>query len=688
MPRNDAVGFFWDDTPPPKPPKAEKPKRVPPKPTWLLEDYLPGLEEARRFPVHVMTQDELIRAASAGEELVVDAEIFANYILFVFTSVKTGHVFYLEEWTGGPPMDRNMLGWILSTFLTIGFNSLGFDMTMAYMAVAGLGPTELKAAANMYILEEIRSYQILKKYKTKTFKVNHIDLIEIAPLFGSLKTYGARLHAPKIQDLPFHPETVLSEAQRAIVRWYCVNDTILTAYLYIELKEHIELRIQFGQQYGADFRSLSDAQMAEAVIRAEVKRVTGQNPPKPEFGRSVGLQFYYKPPPYIHFHTPELQNALHQMSSSLITVGDNGHAECPKSLRELTVVIGGKPYKVGMGGLHSKEEAQALVAGHSLRIFDRDVTGYYPNLILKNGFGPVDLGRAFLIAFQRMVDRRTAAKRELERLDGLKWNKEDPHYKNVYAEAHGLKIANNGIFGKLMDPFSIVYDVPNGVQTTLTGQLSLLMAIEWLELSNIPVVSANTDGIVIAAPPNRVGDMKALFIGWEKHTGLETEETEYKAIYSANVNNYIAIKPDGKTKTKGWYCERGSAHNSVLSKNPEALICSDAVQAYLSKGVPIEQTIRNSKDIRRFVSVRQVTGGGVKVWSDEHTEYLGKTVRWYYAQGVTGEIVRAKNGHTVSRTVGAKPAMQLPDGIPDDIDYDWYINKSLSILEDIGAVQH
>src|SRR5690606_13905436 len=111
-------------------------------------------------------------------------------------------------------------------------------------------------------------------------------------------------------------------------------------------------------------------------------------------------------------------------------------------------------------------------------------------------------------------------------------------------------------------------------------------------MAGIPVVSANTDGIVVACPTDKYDLMLEVFAAWEQRTGLETEETEYRALYSRDVNNYIAVKMDGKTKTKGAYCERGSAHNSVLSKNPEVLICSDAAQAYLSKGTPVEQTIR------------------------------------------------------------------------------------------------
>lgn len=683
--RKDSLGLFWQDLPEVKPPKKSPEKRTPPKKTWLEPDYLPDLEEARRFPVHVMSIAELMQAQVNSEELLFDTEVYPNYFLAMFTSLQTGWVFYLEEIEGNTKLDTSLLGWILSNFKTIGFNSLNFDLTISFLAIRGCTTRELKEASDMIILQNFRGYEVLKHFKTKSFDVDHIDLIEIAPLFGSLKTYGARLHVPKLQDLPFHPDTVLNEDQIVCVRWYCVNDTVVTAYLKQHLQEHIDLRIRFGAQYNADFRSLSDAQMAEKVINFEIKKVTGQWPKKPKPGQSIGQKFCYKPPSYIAFQTPELQQALWEMSNAVITVGPTGHAECPAEIRQRTVVIAGKPYKVGMGGLHSQEKSQAIVLNERIRIFDRDVTGYYPNLILKNRFAPPHLGNSFLTPFQGMVDRRTNSKHLAAKLESIGVYKDDPKFIFALTEANGLKISNNGIFGKLSDPFSIVYDVPNMVQVTITGQLSLLMAIELLELNSIPVVSANTDGIVVTCPVERIQLMRELFSMWEQRTALETEETEYKALYSANVNNYIAIKPDGKVKTKGWYCERGSAHNSVLAKNPETLICSDAVQLYLSKGIPYQKTILNCKDIRRFVSVRTVKGGGVKVWDSDHTEYLGKTVRWYYAKDMLGEIVYASSGNKVPKTEGAKPLMQLPDRLPYDIDYDWYIARAERILKDIGA---
>lgn len=682
--RKDAVGFFWDDTPPPPPPKKEVEKRTPPKPTWLAPDYLPGLEEALRFPVHVMTDAELVAAQRAGEILANDDEVFPNYFLSMFVSRTTGWVTFVEMHEG-QPLDIPKFRWILENFETTGFNSLNFDMTINAMALAGFDCAQLKQCSDKLIIEELRPSDVLKAGGVKKLEVNHVDIIELAPLSASLKTYGGRLHVRKLQDLPFHPSTVLNSNQQAIVRWYCYNDCTTTIAVADHVQEHLELRKEFGKQYGVDLRSRADAQMAEEVIRQEIKKVNGKFPPKPKYGEAVGTEFFYKAPSYVKFNTYDLQLALYEMQTSKMVVGPTGHVECPPIIRERVVTIGGKEYKVGMGGLHSKEKTQAIVATNHKRIFDRDVTGYYPNLILRNGFAPPRLGHVFLRAFGGMVARRTRAKTlagEMKEAGDTKSHQ----YIVVQTEADGLKVVNNGTFGKLSDPFSTLYDVPNMVQVTLTGQLSLLMAIEMATERGFEVVSANTDGIVITCESDRYSEFNAMFKEWESLTGLETEETEYLGLYSRDVNNYIALKMDRKTKTKGVYCERGSTHNSVLSKNPEVLICSDAAQAWIAKGTPVEETIRQSRDFRRFVSLRTVTGGGVKVWDDDHTEYLGKTVRWYYAKDVPGEIVYAKTGNRVPKSEGAKPCMELPQEWPEDVDYDWYVNYAYRILREIGAL--
>ena len=172
------------------------------------------------------------------------------------------------------------------------------------------------------------------------------------------------------------------------------------------------------------------------------------------------------------------------------------------------------------------------------------------------------------------------------------------------------------------------------IQTTLTGQLALLMLIERHEFMGIPVVSANTDGLVIKCPRALLPVSDELIKQWERETGLEMETGEYRAIYSRDINNYFAIKNytvgcggtwgicdgicgdgdcyHGEVKRKGEYSKAGL----IEKKNPDVEICSDAVADFLSKGTPILCTLAASRDIRKFVTVQRVSGGAVKLWGE------------------------------------------------------------------------
>ena len=163
---------------------------------------------------------------------------------------------------------------------------------------------------------------------------------------------------------------------------------------------------------------------------------------------------------------------------------------------------------------------------------------------------------------------------------------------------------------------------------------------------------------------------------WENETLFETEATNYKALYSKDVNNYIAVKLDQTSKCKGAYSASG------LHKNPTNQICTDAVVDHLCTGNSLETAIRNCTDISKFINVRKVKGGAVK-----DGEYLGTAIRWYYAEGVEGHIIYASRGSKVPRSKGAKPLMDLPPTFPSDINYDWYIKEAYTILKSIGCEQ-
>jgi len=662
--RFDSDGLFWVDEPEPEKVRKTKEvvKRVPPERTWEHPDYLPGLEAAQRFDVKLFSDQELVDAAITRQKLVWDIECYSNYFLVCFRLLGGQPVVYFEMYDGCP-LDIAKLAWVVKNFCMIGFNTRAYDAPMLQAALGGASCLQLKFISDRIIKEDLPGWQVLKEIDGIWEEPpNHIDLIEVAPLDASLKIYGGRLHARRMWDLPFPPETTLSRNQMLIVRWYCLNDLDLTEVLYCALKDQIDLREMLGQEYGADLRSLSDAQIAEKIITSELRK-QGIKVGRTEV--TPGTAFKYVAPSFIQFKTPYMQRILAQTQTLEFVVGDDGYSTMPAELAEQLITIGESQYQMGMGGLHSCEKSTAHIADGSFTLVDRDVASYYPAVILNCELYPEHLGPGFLKVYQNLVDKRLSAKRS--------GNK-------VVADC--LKIVINGTFGKLGSKWSVLFSPNLLLQVTITGQLALLMLIESLELNGISVVSANTDGIVSKIPDWAEATTDQIVQAWEEATGFETEAVEYKALYSRDINNYIALKTDGKTKNKGAFANPWSEkYPSIfrMHKNPTTTICIEAVECFLRDGIALRQTIESCTDMRKFISIRTVRGGAVK-----DGVFLGKAIRWYYGVDSGGELIYASSGNKVAKSDGAIPMMTLSDTVPDNIDYDWYVAEAEEMLQDLG----
>lgn len=599
----------------------------------------------------------------------MDVETYRNYFLTKFKNAATGNTRDFAIYPGSTPLDAATLRKILASMRIVTFNGNNYDVPMVSYALhltkEGMAPgaicERLKKLSDGIIVRGFKPWVLAEQLGFTIVEPDHIDLIEVAPGVASLKVYGGRLHSRRLQDLPIEPDAEITPAQRQQLSAYCGNDLQTTLDLLTKLTPQITLREQMSAEYGIDLRSKSDAQIAEAVIKAGVSKALGRRVYRPEV--EAGTQFNYKAPAFISFASEQLRQVLHIVTTEPFTVTDTGKVNMPGALHGLKITIGTSTYQMGIGGLHSTESCVAHIADDEWTLVDRDVTSYYPAIIINNRLYPKHLGPEFLRVYKGIVDRRVKAKREGDKVTDA-----------------SLKITINGSFGKFGSKWSALYSPDLLIQTTITGQLSLLMLIEMLERQGVQVVSANTDGLVMRYPRAATSDVEFVVGLWEDATGFATEATEYRALYSKDVNNYIAIKPDGEYKLKGLYTPAG------LQKNPTAEIATLAVVEYLRKGTSIEQTITGCQDVRKFVTIRAVKGGALTEIDLIGEEYLGRAVRWYYSTLRRGEVIRYKiNGNTVARSEGAMPLMELPDELPADIDFDWYIAEANNILQNIGA---
>jgi hypothetical protein len=654
--------------------------------------------------------------------LVMDIECYVDYFLVMFRRVDTGTTRQYEMFDG-QRLDTEEIRRIMRTYRVVTFNGNNYDCPMLAYALTGVSCAKLKEASDTIIVGQMKGWQFEQHCGVRVPREwDHIDLIEVAFGQGSLKLYGGRLHSQKLQDLPIEPSARISPAQRVELAAYCGNDLQTTIDLWNHLRPQIELRERMSSEYGDDLRSKSDAQIAEAVIRKQASSIIGTPVQKPTL-QAKDKVFKFQVPKWLTYQTATLQAVLADVREATFHVLPDGSVDMPAALDGRSVAIGGGVYRMGIGGLHSSEQCQALVSDADHVLIDRDVTSYYPAIILEGNLAPLHLRErdAFIRVFRSIVERRVEAKK-----------------KGDSVVANALKIVANGSFGKLGSRYSVLYSPHLMIQVTLTGQLALLMLIEALELAGIRVVSGNTDGIVMHCRRDQETALLGVVGWWEGATTFNTEETRYAALFSRDVNNYLAIKEGGGFKGKGAFAP------TSIAKNPQNNICVEAVIALIDKGVPIAETITGCQDIRKFVTVRTVRGGGVQMlhttyddtltpgkkrdlllasgWlqivggplakarfdhipdgcgydvetayryhcGEDSVRYLGKVVRFYIGHSSLGAIYykeknKAGGRNKVPKSDGAVPVMDLPATLPTDIDYAHYIREANEILNDIGA---
>jgi len=371
---------------------------------------------------------------------------------------------------------------------------------------------------------------------------------------------------------------------------------------------------------------------------------------------------------YVTFQTKDLKEFHKHVKRQTLTMTD----DFKESLE-----FKGNTYTFAKGGLHTENKPKIFEADENTLIVDWDVSSYYPAIIINNGRYPKHLGPAFLRGYKQMFDKRL----ELKPLA-----KKDKKIKGIVG---ALKLAVNSVYGKSSDMQNWIFDRQLTMFTTITGELSLLMLIEAYELNDIHVISANTDGVTIMVTKDKIEKMHELNKWWMELTSYELERTDYQKIIFSTVNDYLAIKTDGEIKKKGDFLTDFELH-----KNKSACVVSIALEQYFVNDIPVEETIRNHKNIYDF-ALRQKASKDFHYegHSKESKTIYNKLIRYYVSN--TGEkLLKVKNPECqsnaadVSQVEAGDWLMHVcnhltPDHPLDNINHAYYIERAERIVHKI-----
>lgn len=329
------------------------------------------------------------------------------------------------------------------------------------------------------------------------------------------------------------------------------------------------------------------------------------------------------------------------------------------------LIIAGVEHTLAWGGIHG---AIKQYYGEGIYLM-ADVTAYYPSLQLRYKFG-----------YRNMANPE---------------NFEKIHGENLRLKATGdkkarlpYKIADNAISGQLKDKNSPLYDPRDNNAICVNGQLLLVDLIEKLEPHIEALIQSNTDGILIKIKSlNDYELIDDIVWEWEERTGMRMGFDIYTKVFQKDVNNYLLVGADGKTKTKGAYTKGLSAVDFDLP------IVNKALVDYMTKGTPVERTVNDCNDLKMFQKVVKLSG---KYWRAWHNgKYMAeKCYRVFASKRVKSDSYIGKckkEGATIEKFGNTPDHCFIANGNINDeacpvyLNRRWYINLAKDRLRQYGV---
>ena len=507
------------------------------------------------------------------------------------------------------------------------------------------------------------------------FKLNHWD--NMAKL-SSLKWIQYSMDWKNVLEMPIHHTTEINTLEEIVmIIEYCLNDVESTKTIMQLSKEQISLRQTLTKEYGIDLYSASEPRISKELFSYFLTEKLNIEKNELKALRTFRNEIKIKDCilPQIKFETDTFNDLLNYFNSKVVV-------ETKGSLNYKLSYKGVDSY-YGLGGLHGAKDPGVYKAEPGYTIMTSDVVSYYPNLAIKNGFSPAHLSaKEFLEQYEWFFEERKLIP------------KSNP--KNyVY------KIILNSTYGLSNDANSFLYDPMMTMQITVNGQLWLSKLYEMLCLAipeAVPLMQ-NTDGLEMIIPESKKELYLEVCKEWEEMTNLQLEHDEYSKMVLKDVNNYIAVYKNGKTKCKGLF----EFNNLALHKNKSFLVIPKAIYEYYVNGVKPEDYLNTNTNIFDYCGAVKAKGD----WNFKITEIIQndkdesvlkdtklQKLNRYYISKTGHKIIKYNPDGREIQTEAGKWRQTLcnnMDTIDSDINnlninYEYYLERIYKEIEAISSI--
>ena len=614
---------------------------------------------------------------------VYDVEVFPNFFSCATKNTESGNikVFEISEW-------QNDIVEIAKLFLNkkiyfCGYNTIHYDAPLISYIIINLNELcklpiwevtkKLKDFSDLIITSKTSASWSKYKYANLFPQLDLLTMMFAQKLRVGLKSIQVTMEYDNVEEYDGDFNSPLPKSDREKLIAYNINDILSTEALMQRLVKDINLRVDIEKTLNVDVLNQDGVNLGVEVIKANYLKDSNKTWNDIKDLRSPCDELDLKDVifDFINFKTPEFQKLHKEILATHLNLKEEKEKNTADRWKK-TVFINDLEITYSLGGIHTRNKPEIYRSDNQWIIIDSDCASMYPSCIINYGLYPRHLGPEFLTTYKNIRTERIKAKRE--------GNK-------VINETY--KLALNGISGMLQSEYSWCYDPKTVLTLRLNCQLMLLMLTERLISLGCKIGQLNTDGILYLSPKDKLDDVMNTCKEWEQITKFELEHEYFEVFYQYAVNDYIGVyKGYSEThdpkliKTKGLFIRE-----PILGKGMAPQIIAEALVQYFVNNIPINDTICNCKDIKKFLTFQKVN----KEFSVEYNGEIIRHINRYYMSTNGYKIRKCKiDPQTKLRydyeDICATSGVTLFNKLQDidlskaHINYLWYRNEAYKII--------
>lgn len=558
--------------------------------------------------------------------------------------------------------------------VNVGYNIKGYDLAIANAIYQGFECKDVKIV-NDIIINPGCAWETKDHIRLQSFAKKKLGGIVYQDLFddsqGSLKEKEAILGLNILEsNVPFDKQDLTQEDKDDVI-YYNKHDVYASMVWYDKvMRTYVSTKLTMGIKFNIPENECYTCTNARLIAKAlGARRVSFDDADKVEIFLPDKINKYC----YDNLPSNVLDTIRNQQGSYSVKLFDN-------------------KVDFGNGGIHSVYSTNIyLESDDEWVLLNKDAASYYPSMLIQ-----------FDCLSRAVHDKNIFIDIYHERL-ALKHKKDKTQQDEMFQLAD--KLVLNTTFGASGNKYIDLYDPYMCTRCCRVGQIFLAALANKL-VTNVPglkVIQTNTDGILLYVKRKYLPLVTELGEEWSAISGIQMEDDEIQKIWQRDVNNYLLVKTNGKSKNKGsWLVDTWENPGYFFIKPLSAFVSQKAAAQFLLTGRDIVDTIVENTNLVDYLMTCKKGPTYSKVvqkFEDGHEEELFKCNRIIAtkdtSKGMLYKIKMYKGKASYTKMPSIPEHCQLMNNdigtydfaeIRKNLDYMFYVQRAVNAL-DIPWVQ-